>query len=167
MVFCKFQNTASKKWYLHFFTGKLFQNNLNNIATPKTQAQAKIRNSRSGFSIFCLWWETACLTRQYFLSIALEGSNVKSHIRQDICLSTKSLPHSSMQAGCISILNFLPSGRSCGKSLIQLAELHANWVTFYSHCKAHACFEYCFLALVLTVTINSHFWENTLLHNTE
>lgn len=94
-----------------FFTGKLLQNNLNNIATPKTQAQAKIRNSGGGFSIFCLWWETACLTRQYFLSVALEGSNVKSHIRQDICLSTKSLPHSSMQAGCISILNFLPSGR--------------------------------------------------------
>lgn len=111
MVFCKFQNTASKKWYLHFFTGKLFQNNLNNIATPKTQAQAKIRNSGGGFSIFCLWWETACLTRQYFLSLALEGSNAKSHIRQDICLSTKSLPHSSMQTGCISILNFLPSGR--------------------------------------------------------
>lgn len=41
-----------------------------------------------------------------------------------------------------------------------------NWVTFNSYCKADRRTDYYFLALVSTITINSYFCKNTLIHNT-
>lgn len=149
----KFQKVVNEKWHLQFFSGKPFQNNLNNTAALEILLlKWTIRDSGVGSSISCLWWETVCLTSWYFLSLSLEWSNLKFHIRLNICLSTKPPLGSSLQAGYISVLNCLWSGRSCGKSLMFPCP---SWETRFRQIQTA---ELCMNDFVQTLQSRSPYW---------